>query len=214
MADEQKILRADATIAVSALLVSALAAIASVATAVVMVRQTDVIARQLSSTVWPYLSIEGQASASNTTITMTNNGLGPAIVRAIVVRLDGKPQKRFTNAILPMLAPAFASSHVKPPSGGHFGLKFSGTTAGEVLRPGEDIVLMRVDGTTIAPLIARQEGRLDVQACYCSLLNDCWTTSSSSQVNSRIGSCDIASKQSVESEDMQSLNASIRRLSR
>ena len=99
-------LRIDLLIAIVALFISALTAAASL-------YQTHVIADQLSSSEWPYLGISGTVSMSKTlSYSIVNNGMGPAIVRTVVVSLDGKPV-----VSLPTLFTTLAGPH--PENGGH-----------------------------------------------------------------------------------------------
>jgi hypothetical protein len=86
-------IRADMIIAICALLISSLACAAAVL-------QTRVIGQQLSATVWPYLDYSTSTSNNTgnsgprvmdeTTISVTNDGLGPAIIKQAGVTIDGR----------------------------------------------------------------------------------------------------------------------------
>ncbi len=195
MDETERKLRLDNIIAVSALLVSAMAALSSVASTIIMTRQTQVIAQQLSSTVWPYVSVVGDLSNTHATITATNDGLGPAVLRAIVVRVDGKPQRHFSDAFFQLVSGMRGAQKVV-----HGSLYFSGVTAGKVLRPGESVTFMNLQTPVLARRIEQQVNRIDIRLCYCSLLDQCWIESGASS-NRRIANCEQFSKISVQAED-------------
>jgi hypothetical protein len=85
-----KSLRVDVVIAVCALLISTLACMASIF-------QTRVIADQLSATVWPYVDVTTNIVMSprdtGWSVTIANDGLGPAVLRSVLLTVDGKPMK-------------------------------------------------------------------------------------------------------------------------
>src|SRR3982751_1653555 len=43
--------------------------------------------------VWPHLEISTFTSSSGASISLVNNGIGPAIIKSVVVTVDGKPQR-------------------------------------------------------------------------------------------------------------------------
>lgn len=195
MDDTERKIRLDTIIAVSALLVSTLAALSSIATAIIMTRQTQVIAQQFSSTVWPYVAVRGDLSNNHAVFKATNDGLGPAVLRAIVVRVDGKPQRRFSDAFFRLLS----GVHV-PRNAAHGSLQFSGTTPGQVLRPGESVALMDLQNTVVAPIVEQKIRRISIRLCYCSLLDECWIAEGT-PVNRRTADCGDDTKISVAGED-------------
>ncbi len=82
---EDRPFRLDLVVALGALLISTVAALATV-------YQTRVIARQFSAAVWPYVSFDSTNSPNFTELDIRNDGLGPAIIRAVKLSWDGKPQ--------------------------------------------------------------------------------------------------------------------------
>jgi hypothetical protein len=162
-------IRTDLVIAVCALLVSALATGASW-------WQSRVVAQQLSSQVWPYLTISTTYDPQYVAVEIDNDGLGPAIIRSTVLSIDGKP---YAN-------PALAFGRVfTTPKRGTYGAQISGLSPGSVIRAGGSARLFRIT----APWAARQfaaasgAGRFDVRLCYCSLLGNCWVISAKQQTD-------------------------------
>jgi hypothetical protein len=197
MDDTERKLEKDTIIAVCALLVSTLAAVSSIATAIIMMRQTSVIARQLSSTVWPYVAIGADLQNTRAAFRADNDGLGPAIVHAVVVRIDGKPQRHFSDAIVRLLEMLSRSQPSR-----HAGWQFSNA---DVLRPGQIVTLMEIDSPSAATLIAQQFNHLDIEMCYCSLLDQCWVTGSQVTTSRAVTSCDDDAKIAVRPEDPKAL---------
>ena len=155
---ESKTFRLDLVIAICALFVSSLATAASW-------WQSHVVAQQLSSQVWPYLSVQTSYDSSSVALTIANEGLGPARVRSVVLSLDGTPRQKLTD-VLDVIAPAK-----------HRNLRgqFTDVARGSVIRVGGTITLFRIgDRATIAALL-RNYKRMDLAVCYCPIIaGDCW----------------------------------------
>src|SRR5579864_7614293 len=88
---DEKRFRFDLFIALCALLISSVAAAASVYQTRVIGEQTSIISRQLSASTWPYLSFVSSYSRKYVELDLRNDGLGPAIIRAVTITTDGKP---------------------------------------------------------------------------------------------------------------------------
>ena len=80
---EGRVFRIDILIAVCALLMSTLATAASW-------WQSRVVATQLSSQVWPYVAIATTTGPNGLELTVSNDGLGPAVIRSLQLAVDGK----------------------------------------------------------------------------------------------------------------------------
>ena len=159
-------LRTDLLVAVSALIFSAIVAVAAVS-------QTHVIANQLSASVWPYLSFTKSESDTLFRFELTNNGLGPAIVGSAMLSLDGKTEGSLRQT-------GFAALGGAP---NHSSLSTSSFGDGDVIRPGETFELLRFAGPGARRLATSARRRLKVVVCYCSLLDQCWTLSSAEDVH-------------------------------
>jgi hypothetical protein len=157
-----KNLRVDIVIAVCALTISTLACAASIL-------QTRVIADQLSAAVWPYVDVTTNVVMAphdnEWSVTLSNDGLGPAVLRSVVLTVDGKPLKSIDAA-------AWALAGVAPHS--IPGATRAAEIQGSVLRPGADLVLVDARGPRLGLLAARGARRVGLQVCYCSILERCW----------------------------------------
>jgi hypothetical protein len=155
---EPKTFRLDLVIAICALFVSSLATAASW-------WQSRVVATQLSSQVWPYLSVQTTYDASSVSLTIANDGLGPARVRSVVLSLDGTPRQKLTD-VLDAIAPA-KNRNMRG--------SFTDVAAGSVIRVGGSVTLFRIGDRTAMTALLRNYKRLDLAVCYCPIIpGDCW----------------------------------------
>jgi hypothetical protein len=157
-ARESKVFRLDLVIAICALFVSSLATAASW-------WQSRVVAQQLSSQVWPYLSVQTSYDATSVALTISNEGLGPARVRSVVLSLDGTPRKKLTDVIA-VIAP-----------GKHRSVRgqFTDIAPGSVIRVGGTVTLFRIGDRALMGALLRNYKRMDLAVCYCPIIpGDCW----------------------------------------
>lgn len=153
---EVKGFRIDLVIAVCALLVSSLATAAAW-------WQSRVVAQQLSSQVWPYLAVESTVGNA-VSLTISNEGLGPARVRYVVVSLDGVPRRYLTEVIRTLL-PGTKALHGT----------FSDLTPGNVIRVGGTVTLFRITDRPIIKAFVQNYGRFAIDVCYCPIIpGNCW----------------------------------------
>lgn len=172
---DEKRLRFDLVIALCALLISGVAAAASA-------YQTYVIRQQYSATVWPYLTFITSSSETFFSLSVTNAGIGPALVRNAVVSRDGKPivlqaSPATSPALFYAIAPerrAAEADQRKAHEHGRTSVTVSSLVRGDVIPAGQTMQLLRVDGDFITHRLVRDVRRFDLQICYCSLLGSCW----------------------------------------
>ncbi|HWT05135.1 MAG TPA: hypothetical protein VN224_05215, partial [Xanthomonadales bacterium] len=120
---------------------------------------------QLSSQVWPYLSVQTSYNASSVALTISNEGLGPARVRSVVLSLDGTPRQKLTD-VLDVIAPAK-----------HRNLRgmFTDIERGSVIRVGGTITLFRIGDRAVVAALLRNYKRMDLAVCYCPIIaGECW----------------------------------------
>jgi len=98
--------RIDIVIALCALLVSTLATAASW-------YQTRVIQQQLSAQVWPYLTVTEDISGDLFSLSIENDGLGPAVIRNLSASVDHRPVGTYVDLMHAILGPNIVRR--KPP---------------------------------------------------------------------------------------------------
>jgi hypothetical protein len=155
---EFKGFRIDLIIAVCALLVSSMATAAAW-------WQSRVVAQQLASQVWPYLSLQSSYDRKSLSFTMANEGLGPARVRSIVMTVDGVPHHYLTDALRVLMPGQRPAPHGT----------FSDVQRGSVIRVGGTVTLFRIFDPPIIEALVRGSHRIGVRACYCAIVpGSCW----------------------------------------
>lgn len=94
-----------------------------------------------------------------------NVGIGPARVLDFKVTVDGKPQPTWEKAMQALLN---TSEQIK------YG---QSSINGRTIPPERTVPMFDLVDTDLAPEILEQFERLDYQACFCSVFDECWTTS-------------------------------------
>ncbi len=95
-------------------------------------------------------------------INIGNVGIGPARVRDFVVRVDGVPHVSWQRAMQALL------NREAPIPYGH------STINGRTIPPDTDIVIFDLNAPELASELAAQFDRLELEACYCSVFDECW----------------------------------------
>lgn len=166
--------RLDFFIAIAALLISAL-------TAATLLYQTRVIGDQFAATIWPYLSLGTTYNTNGETIEVTNDGLGPALVRSAQLGVDGTAVHAWNDYIAvlaqdPQLKPIFLRTQAAALAGhATLGtLTMSSIGPSTTLRPGESHTLLRIALNARVPALALTKHAVTIDLCYCSLNGSCW----------------------------------------
>ncbi len=120
---------------------------------------------------WPILEFD----SSNAPIhfTLANKGVGPAIIRHVIVRVDGQPVRNWKEALGRILGP-----------GEHLGSESD--MSGRVFAAGESMTVFTPHDPENQPLNFEKSNplwvklnkdglRVTVEICYCSTLGECWT---------------------------------------
>ncbi len=128
--------------------------------------------QQVRAQVWPIL----QYSTSNDPVLrldLANKGVGPALIRHVVVTVDGEALPLWREVLRKLLGPGlhlFSQSTVSNyvlAAGEHLDILEPRDAAGAGLKPGKP--------GSEGDLFDSGRGRIGVEICYCSTLGDCWT---------------------------------------
>jgi hypothetical protein len=128
--------------------------------------------QQVRATVWPILEFES-SNTPDIHLSLANKGVGPAIIRHVVVTVDGKPVSNWSDALAKILGPGY-----HPLSESDMG--------GRVLSPGESMTVFTPFDPDGKPLpfdksnpfwvrMNKDRARIAVEICYSSTLGECWT---------------------------------------
>lgn len=159
----ERLLRFETIVAICALLISAI-------TGSAVVYQTHIIQNQYAATIWPYLNIDTNVTdPRHVELVLTNNGLGPALIRSAQLFVDGKHLPSWRDLALQIMRDA---KH------GHASFGTSSINASTTLRPGETQQLFTVRlASDVSPAVLKRHVVM-LRFCYCSLNNACWSVQS------------------------------------
>ena len=165
MANNQETRRASRYDAVIATLVGLCALCVSAYTAYVQ-RQ------QVRAAVWPILEFDS-SNAPDIHFTLANKGVGPAIIRHVIVKVDGQPVRNWKEALGRILGPGEHLFSESDMSGHVF-------AAGESMTPltprdPENNPLNFDKSNPLWVKMNKDRLRVSVEICYCSTLDECWT---------------------------------------
>lgn len=163
----------DGALAVGVLFVSVSSLVVAIVHGRTLERMADANVKLVEASSWPFLAYStGDEEGGKAAISMTvdNNGIGPAKIESFVVTWDKIPQR---NAAV-FLKACCGYEH-------RFGdgLQFS-VVQGQVLRAGQRLNFLyfpRNPQTAAAwdrLKNDRASDRLDVNICYCSVFDECW----------------------------------------
>jgi hypothetical protein len=127
--------------------------------------------QQVRAAVWPILEFDS-SNGPDIHFTLSNKGVGPAIIRHVIVKVDDQPVKNW-NALLDKLIGQGTHRFSESDMNGH------------VLAPNESMIVFTPHDPEGKPLTDRSNplwmemnkdrGRISVEICYVSTLGDCWT---------------------------------------
>ena len=135
--------------------------------------------RSISAQTWPYVTVGWRYDTDEIGISVANDGLGPAIIRDVILTIDRNPQHDIVSALkLSELVRA------KGPV-----VSIDALARGVVIRAGHSVNAFLVHDPVAAREILNARPRIDLQVCYCSILGHCWTSSVLNPIPSDISSC-------------------------
>lgn len=150
------------------LLVSISSLIVAIVHSRTLERMADANARLVETNSWPFLSYN-TANGADISMSLVNDGVGPAKIEEIEVSWKGKAQRNALEFLKACCA--YAQGTGRP----QWEL-----IAGRVLRAGQSIDILTLPHTSAdepawkALNDARISRNLSVNVCYCSVFDECW----------------------------------------
>ena len=128
--------------------------------------------QQVRAAVWPILEFDS-SNAPDIHFTLANKGVGPAIIRHVIVRVDGQQVRNWKEALGRILGPGEHLFSESDMSGHVF-------AAGESMTPltprdPENNPLNFDKSNPLWVKMNKDRLRVSVEICYCSTLGECWT---------------------------------------
>ena len=127
--------------------------------------------QQVRAAVWPI--VEFDHSNGPIRFIVANKGVGPAIIKHVIVKVDDQPVRSWAEVFEKILGPGYHPGE-EADMGGHV---FSAGESRNVFTPHDD-ANNPVNFDRSNPLwvqLNKDRFRVTVEICYCSTLGECWT---------------------------------------
>lgn len=133
--------------------------------------ESNAVRQQTSAAVWPFVQVStadfDSGDTAGFTLSLTNVGVGPALVRSVRVVINGEPVSDWDDAVTRL--------------GGTLSDQVGRNSISDsVLRPGQKIDLIHVGSPALARAFqaAIRNPGTSISYCYCSIFSDCWLADS------------------------------------
>jgi hypothetical protein len=126
--------------------------------------------QQVRGAVWPILQFD--SSNGPIRFTLANKGVGPAIIKDVIVKVDDQPVNNWSEVLEKILGPGYHSGE----SSDMRSRVFSAGESANVFTPHDD-ARNPVAFDKSNPLWEKLDtgrSRVTVELCYCSTLDECW----------------------------------------
>ena len=127
--------------------------------------------QQVRGAVWPILQFDSGNGPIH--FTLANKGVGPAIIKHVIVKVDDQPVKDWAEVLHKILGPGYHRGE-ESDMGSRV---FSAGESTNVFTPLDD-AKNPIPFDKFNPLWAKLDpgrSRVTVEICYCSTLGECWT---------------------------------------
>ncbi len=149
--------------------------------------------QQVRAAVWPILQFDNNNGPI--TLTLANKGVGPAMIKNVIVKVDDQPVKNWLDVLDKLLGPG---EHHYSESDMNSRVLSAGETM-TIFTP-EDAENNQIKCDRSNPLwvkLNKERFRVSVEICYSSTLGECWTLraggSTSSSTTTATRRCPTAS---------------------
>jgi hypothetical protein len=111
--------------------------------------------------VWPHLELGTWSTPKGAELRLENSGIGPAIVHSIIVTVDGRPQRHWSDVLETITGRKPAALE-------------NATTADHAIRAGDRVTLVGVPAASLPPGMWDYIKRVGVRVCYSSVFGESW----------------------------------------
>jgi hypothetical protein len=182
----------DLTIALTAIVLSLI----SLAVAIGNARTQE---KMVAAATWPLLQF-GTTNVSDgqrvIRLTVSNTGLGPARVKTAVMRYRGREVEHWPALLAACCGWSQAINEADKAAGG---VSYATSRLERtILRPGEDVDIMEIRRTEANGAawdrLDQERFKLEFEACYCSVFDECWRSDLQSLEPEPVRSCPLPSR--------------------
>jgi Co/Zn/Cd efflux system component len=142
------------------MLVAFSAMVVGVCALVVSVVEVRIMRQEQRANAWP--RVEAFVNTGNDFVMrLTNKGFGPALIRGLVVSVDGSPARDWNELTTRLLRDTVAFTQSK--------------ITDTVIAPQDEIQIFRPSNAdSLGIKFSSVTGRIGIEVCYCSIYDDCW----------------------------------------
>jgi len=127
--------------------------------------------QQVRAAVWPILEFDS-SNAPEIHFTLANKGVGPAIIRQVIVKVDGQPVRNWMEVVEKILGPGYLAS--ESDMNGYVFAAGESRTVFTPRDPGNN-PLNFDKSNPVWVKMNKERLRIRAEICYCSTLGECWT---------------------------------------
>ncbi len=150
----------------------------SVCALVVSIYEAKIMREQQYASAWPYLNHGPKYIYQKGLLyDVENVGLGPALIQDVSIKIGEKEVEGPQALVEELLDISLDTLPI-----GYF------TLEGTVLAPGDKVSLLQVIDLDLAQRFREMEERYQIEICYCSIYEDCWSIRSKRQPE-KVESC-------------------------
>lgn len=146
-------------------LVAGTALFVSLTTPLVYMYQAKVMKEQQHVSVWPCIEWN-TTNVGDYHLSVTNKGVGPALIRKVEMTLDGKAVANNRELVTAVMGPDWTLVY------------YTSSLQGRVLTPGETVMPFRIpdEGIGRAFEVELRKHQFELRITYCSVYGDCWVS--------------------------------------
>jgi hypothetical protein len=141
------------------------AVVINIITVSVYMFQAHIMQTQQHASAWPYLEWLPSFNEETYYIEITNNGIGPAIIKNVAIELDGKKFPTIDSLFVELVGTSYFPHYIS-------------TVQNRVMPPGKSIRLFQINNEkwvgTVYSEIRKHEFKMSI--CYESIYGDSWTS--------------------------------------
>ena len=140
-----------------------MAIVINIITVSVYMYQAHIMQEQQHASAWPYVEWLPSFNEETYFIEITNNGIGPAILKQVEIQLDGKPLTNIDSLFKQLIGTAYFPH-------------LTSTVQNRVLPSGKSIRLFQIDDDKWAHAVFNkmQQHEFNMSICYASIYGETW----------------------------------------
>jgi hypothetical protein len=141
------------------------AVVINIVTVSVYLYQAYIMQEQQHASAWPYVEWLPSFNEETYFIEITNNGIGPAIIKNMNIQLDGKQVANLDSLFMQLIGTTYFPH-------------LTSTVQNRVLPPGKSIRLFQINNNKWANIVfgQMQTHQFKMSICYASVYGDAWTS--------------------------------------